>query len=130
SLIEEAGARVVQDDLCSGARTFRLRVSEDLDPMEALTRRFFSSFLCPTKHQGCRAHEETLLGEVEKSGAKGVIFLFYKYCEPHYFDYPDLRAALESKGIPCLLLDVEGPSYSLGQMKIRVQAFVEMFSPF
>ena len=130
SLIEEAGARVVQDDLCSGARTLRLRVPEDLDPMEALTQRPFTSFFCPTKHKGCRAHEETLLDEVQKSGAKGVIFLLYKYCEPHYFDYPDLKAALEWKGIPCLLLDVEDPSHFLGQLRIRLQAFVEMLSPF
>jgi benzoyl-CoA reductase/2-hydroxyglutaryl-CoA dehydratase subunit BcrC/BadD/HgdB len=129
SLVEEAGAVVVQDDLCSGARTLRLRVSEDLDPMEALTRRYFTSFFCPTKHKGCRAHEETLLDDVEKSGARGVIFLLYKYCEPHYFDTPDLKAALESKGIPCLLLEVEDPSHSPGQLKLRLQAFVEMLSP-
>jgi benzoyl-CoA reductase subunit C len=128
SLIEEAGAIIVQDDLCSGARTLRLMVPEDVDPIEALARRYFTSFFCPTKHQGVRAHEETLLREVEKSGAKGVIFLLYKYCEAHYFEYPDLRAALESKGIPCLLLDVEDPSQSLGQLKIRIQAFVEMLS--
>jgi benzoyl-CoA reductase/2-hydroxyglutaryl-CoA dehydratase subunit BcrC/BadD/HgdB len=68
------------------------------------------------------------LGDVQKSGARGVIFLLYKYCEAHYFDYPDLKVALESKGIPSLLLDVEDPSYSLGQLKIRIQAFVEMLS--
>jgi len=130
ALIEEAGAVVVQDDLCSGARTLRLMAPENLDPMEALTQRYLTSFFCPTKHQGCRAHEETLLSDVQKSGAKGVIFLLYKYCEPHYFDYPDLKSALESKGIPCLLLDVEDPSHSLGQLKIRLQAFVEMLQPF
>jgi benzoyl-CoA reductase/2-hydroxyglutaryl-CoA dehydratase subunit BcrC/BadD/HgdB len=130
SLIEEAGAMVVQDDLCSGARTLRLMVPEDIDPMEALTQRYFTSFFCPTKHKGYRAHEETLLEDVQKSGARGVIFLLYKYCEAHYFDYPDLKAALESKGIPCLLLDVEDPSHSLGQLKIRLQAFVEMLHPF
>jgi benzoyl-CoA reductase/2-hydroxyglutaryl-CoA dehydratase subunit BcrC/BadD/HgdB len=130
SLIEEAGAMVVQDDLCSGARTLRLMVSENLDPIEALTQRYFTSFFCPTKHMGYRAHVEALLGDVQKSGARGVIFLLYKYCEAHYFDYPDLKIALESKGIPTLLLDVEDPSYSLGQLKIRIQAFVEMLSPF
>ena len=130
SLIEEAGAMVVRDDLCSGARTLRLMVPEDVDPIKALTQRYFTSFFCPTKHKGYRAHQEALLQEVQESGARGVIFLLYKYCEAHYFDYPDLKAALESKGIPCLLLDVEDPSQSLGQLKIRLQAFVEMLQPF
>ena len=130
SLIEEAGAIVVQDDLCSGARFLRLMVQEDIDPIEGLTHRYLTSFLCPTKHKGAHAHAETLLKEVQKSGARGVIFLLYKYCETHFFDYPDLKQALESKGVPTLLLEVEDPSYSVGQLKIRIQAFVEMLSPF
>ncbi len=130
SMIEEAGARVVSDDLCSGARFLRLVTREDIDPIEALAERYFKSFLCPTKHKGAHAHAETLLTEVEKSGAKGVIFLLYKYCETHFFDYPDLKSALESKNIPTLLLEVEDPSYSIGQLKIRIQAFIEMLSPF
>jgi bcr-type benzoyl-CoA reductase subunit C len=130
SLIEEAGAIVVQDDLCSGMRFLRLMVPEDTDPIEGLTHRYLTSFLCPTKHKGAYAHAETLLKEVQKSGAKGVIFLLYKYCEPHFFDYPDLKQTIESKGIPTLLLEVEDPSYSVGQLKIRIQAFVEMLSPF
>jgi benzoyl-CoA reductase/2-hydroxyglutaryl-CoA dehydratase subunit BcrC/BadD/HgdB len=130
SLIEDAGAHVVQDDLCSGARTLRLMVREDLDPIEGLTERYFNSSFCPTKYMGPRAHIETLVNEVQGSGAKGVIFLLYKYCEAHFFDYPDLKLALESNGIPTLLLEVEDPSYSIGQFKIRIQAFVEMLTPF
>jgi benzoyl-CoA reductase/2-hydroxyglutaryl-CoA dehydratase subunit BcrC/BadD/HgdB len=128
-LIEEAGAIIVQDDLCSGTRFLRLMVPEDTDPVDGLTSRYFNSFLCPTQHKGAHAHIETLSWEVEQSGAKGVIFLLYKYCESHFFDYPDLKQALESKGIPALLLEVEDPSYSIGQLKVRVQAFVEMLSP-
>ena len=129
SLIEEAGALIVRDDLCSGARTFRLAVREDLDSIEALTERYFNSYFCPTKYMGAQAHLESLLKDVQDSGAKGVIFLLYKYCEAHFFDYPDLKLALESKGIPTLLLEVEDPSYSIGQLKIRIQAFIEMLSP-
>jgi benzoyl-CoA reductase/2-hydroxyglutaryl-CoA dehydratase subunit BcrC/BadD/HgdB len=129
SLVEEAGAIVVQDDLCSGRRFLHLMVPEDTDPIEGLTHRYFTSFLCPTKHKGAHAHMEVLLKEVQESGARGVIFLLYKYCETHYFDYPDLKSALESKGIPTLLLEVEDPSYAWEQLKIRIQAFVEMLSP-
>ncbi|HYA91617.1 MAG TPA: 2-hydroxyacyl-CoA dehydratase family protein [Thermodesulfobacteriota bacterium] len=129
SIIEEAGAMIVQDDLCSGMRFLGFMVPEDTDPIDGLTSRYFTSFLCPTQHRGAYAHIEALSREVEKSGARGVLFLLYKYCESHFFDYPDLKQALESKGIPTLLLEVEDPSYSIGQLKIRVQAFVEMLSP-
>ena len=129
SLIEEAGAQLVQDDLCSGTRFFRLMIREDLDPIEGLTERYFNSFFCPTKYRGAQAHMETLVRDVQESGAKGVIFLLYKYCEAHFFDYPDLKIALESQGIPTLLLEMEDPSYSTGQLKVRIQAFAEMLNP-
>ncbi|MCJ7665005.1 MAG: 2-hydroxyacyl-CoA dehydratase family protein [Desulfobacterales bacterium] len=129
SLIEDAGAIVVQDDLCSGARTFRLMVAEDRDPLEALIERYFQSYFCPTKYWGPQAHIDILVKEVEDSKAQGVIFLLYKYCEACFFDYPDLKSALESRGIPTLLLEVEDPSQAKEQLKIRIQAFVEMLSP-
>jgi len=128
SLIEEAGATVVQDDLCSGARFLRLMVPEDADPIDGLTRRYLTSFLCPSKHKAPHAPIESRLKDVQESGAKGVIFLLYKYCETFFFDYPDLKRALESKGIPSLLLEVEDPSTSTGQLKTRIQAFVEMLT--
>jgi benzoyl-CoA reductase/2-hydroxyglutaryl-CoA dehydratase subunit BcrC/BadD/HgdB len=129
SLIEEAGAVVVQDDLCSGARTFRLMVAEDRDPLKALTERYFRSYFCPTKYLGPQAHINSLLKEVEEAKAQGVIFLLYKYCEACLFDYPDLKAALDAKGISTLLLEVEDPFQSKEQLKIRIQAFVEMLNP-
>ena len=128
SLIEEAGAKVVQDDLCSGTRFLRLRVPENINPMDGLIDRYLTSFMCPTKHKGPHAHIEALLNGVQESGAKGVIFLLYKYCETHFFDYPDLKQSLELKGIPTLLLEVEDPSYSIEQLKVRIQAFVEMLT--
>jgi benzoyl-CoA reductase/2-hydroxyglutaryl-CoA dehydratase subunit BcrC/BadD/HgdB len=128
SLIEEAGGTIAGDDLCSGARTLRLSVKEEGDPLDALVDRYFTTFFCPTKHQGIQAHQELLLKEVQESGAKGVIFIFYKYCEPYYFDYPDLKKILEAEGFPTLLLEIEDPSQSGGQIKTRVQAFVEMLA--
>jgi len=128
SLIEETGALVVQDDLCSGGRTFRLMVAEDREPLDALTERYFRSYFCPTKYSDPQAHVLSLVKEVKSSGARGVIFLLYKYCEACFFDYPDLRSALEAQGIPSLLLEVEDPVQSTEQLKIRVQAFVEMVS--
>lgn len=128
SLIEEAGGKIVYDDLCSGGRTLRLTVQEDGDPLDALIDRYFTAYFCPTKHQGILDHQEILYQEIKDSGAKGVIFLFYKYCEPYYFDYPDLKKFLEAKGYPTLLLEIEDPSQAREQMKIRLQAFVEMLT--
>ncbi|MBI5583799.1 MAG: 2-hydroxyacyl-CoA dehydratase [Deltaproteobacteria bacterium] len=126
SALEDSGAQIVWDDLCSGARTFRLKTPDLPDPLEALTGRYFSGFFCPTKYYGPQARQEILFQEIQNSGARGVIFLLYKYCEPHFFDYPDLRQFLEERGISTLLLEVEDPAQTRGQQKLRIQAFMEM----
>jgi benzoyl-CoA reductase/2-hydroxyglutaryl-CoA dehydratase subunit BcrC/BadD/HgdB len=126
SLLDEAGALVVGDDLCSGGRTLRLMTEEVGDPWQALVDRYFKTFFCSTKYMGPWGRKESLLQEVEDSGAKGAVFLFYKFCEPHYFDYPDVKQWLEEKGIPILLLEIEGPTQGREQLKIRIQAFIEM----
>ena len=128
SVIEESGGRIVWDDLCSGARTFRLDAPDQDDPLEALTERYFSRFFCPTKYYGPLARQETLFQEVQASGAAGVIFLLYKYCEPHFFDYPDLQQFLGDHGIPSLLLEIEDPAQAREQNKLRIQAFLEMLA--
>ncbi len=130
SLIEEAGAKIVWDNLCSGARWLKLQTREEEDPLEAMTDRYYHLYLCPTKHRGVDDPLTHILKEVEIYGAKGVIFLLYKYCETHFFDYPDLKETLESRGIPSLLLEVDDPTASSGQVKTRIQAFIEMLQPF
>ena len=34
------------------------------------------------------------------AGADGVIFILLKFCDPHAFDYPYIKALLDSAGIP------------------------------
>ena len=80
-------------------------VKEEGDPLDALVDRYLTTYLCPTKHQGIQDHQALLLREVQESGAKGVIFIFYKYCESYYFDYPDIKKLLEGMGFPTLLLE-------------------------
>lgn len=130
SLIEEAGGRVVWDNLCSGARWLKLQTQEEGDPFEALTERYYRLYLCPTKHRGVEDPLTHVLEEVETYGAKGVLFLLYKYCENHFFDYPDLKERLETKGVPSLLIEVDDPRASSGQVKTRIQAFIEMLQSF
>ena len=36
-----------------------------------------------------------------------MIFILLKFCDPHAFDYPYIKALLDSAGIPSLLFEVE-----------------------
>ena len=129
-LIEELGGMVVDDDLCTGRRGIETPVSLDagLDPVVALARRELRRPPCPARYAPGQPRPDRLLRLVRESQAQGVIFLQQKFCEPHAFDLPPLRAALSAAGVPDLVLEMEGreASEAGGALRTRLQAFLEM----
>ena len=125
-MIEEAGGVVVWDDFCTGSRYFEDLINTDIDPITAISERYLNRIVCPAKHSSLTGRVESLLEMVKKNNAEGVIFLFLKFCDPHAFDYPYLKDALDSEGIPNMLIEVEDQLPSEGQLKTRLEAFLEM----
>ncbi len=124
-MLDEANAAVADDDLCTGRRAFDFETPDRRDPLEAMAEAFMHRPLCPCKHTGLDP-AELLLDKVRRSGAKGVVFLIQKYCEPHFFEYPEQANALKNAGLPHLLLETSRPGQSIQQVRIRLEAFLEM----
>jgi benzoyl-CoA reductase subunit C len=124
-LIEEAGASVVGDDLCSGSRHFHGRVGSDGDPIAGLAGYYLERPPCPTKFLPGHDSGLYLLDQVRQARAGGVVFALKKFCEPHAFDYALVQPALDRAGVPHLLLEMEQVP-SLEGLRTRLQAFVEM----
>jgi benzoyl-CoA reductase/2-hydroxyglutaryl-CoA dehydratase subunit BcrC/BadD/HgdB len=65
---------------------------------------------------------------VDEYRADGVISYSLKFCDPELMFYPFLKADLEQKAIPHLHLEGDGTTASFGQLKTRVEAFIEMLT--
>lgn len=126
SIIEESGGAVIWDDLCTGTRYFGGQIDEAIDPVEAIAKRYFERLICPTKHCDITNRGEHIVALANDHKADGVIFLFQKFCDPHAFDYPYLKQFLDREGIPNMLLELEGQISATGQLRTRLEAFVEM----
>jgi len=124
--VEDSGGAVIWDDLCTGTRFFDGQMDEAIDPIEAIARRYFERVICPTKHLDLTYRGENLVRMANEKRADGVIFLFLKFCDPHAFDYPYLKEYLDREGLPNMLLEVEGQIPAMGQLRTRLEAFVEM----
>lgn len=125
-VVEAAGGQVVWDDFCTGARYCEGLVDESADPVQALARRYLERVACPAKHAGIHARGRYLVDKVKEKNARGVIFLLLKFCDPHAFDYPYMKAMLDEAGVPSMLLEIEDQLASEGQMRTRCEAFMEM----
>ena len=124
-LLEAAGGQVVADDLCNGYRFCEPADGSGTDPIERLIDRYIHRFPCPARSI-VDDRIARVRGLVEKSGAKGVIFLFQKFCTPHLADYPALAGELKNDGIPVLLAEMDESGNIEGQLKTRFEAFFEM----
>jgi bzd-type benzoyl-CoA reductase N subunit len=124
--IESAGGCVVGDDLCTGSRGLTGTIDTGGDPIAAIAQRYARRAVCPAKHSGITSRGDELVRLARAHRADGVIFMFLKFCDPHAFDYPYLKAMLDDAGIPSLLVELEEQTASQGQFQTRCEAFMEM----
>ncbi|MBW2457674.1 MAG: 2-hydroxyacyl-CoA dehydratase [Deltaproteobacteria bacterium] len=127
-LFQSCGARVVHDDLCTGARQLTAVELSGSDPLhdlaKALLRRPACARTVPESKAGSLARQ--VATRAEQSGARGVIAHVMKFCDPYLARLPAIRDELKSRGLPVLTLEGDCTLRSLGQHRTRIEAFVEM----
>ena len=123
-LMEEAGALVVANELCTAGRQFDSMVQEEGDPFHALAERYLKKAPC-ARMMNLRERIEYLVQLAEENNVDGVIYHIIKFCDHFMWDLPVVRDAFKAKGIP--VLDVEGEYVkgTFGPLQTRIQAFVE-----
>ncbi len=124
--IEESGGIVVGDDLKNGFRYIDGDINEAVKPLEALADRQLNKMPSAGYDIARNPRRYFLVKTAEQKKAHGVILLHLKYCEPENYDYYDNIQALEKAGFPAIRIETEYGTTSLGQMRTRVQAFLEM----
>jgi len=126
-MIEEAGGTVVADDTCIGFRVWDKDVPIAEDLYDGLTEHYFLNFQCPRTDRGPGIGRfDYILERAREYKVDGVIGYSISFCDPHKFDYPDLRDYLKKEGLPMLLIDDNYSFEPAGAIKTRLQAFMEM----
>jgi len=124
-LVEEVGGVVVADDLCTTTKYFWQEVGQNKDPLDALSRYNTERCLCSCMHPPERRFDY-LWELIEEFGANGVIYFNLKYCHPFLYEAALFREKLAAKDVPTLMLEVDHSLSGLGQLRTRIQAFIEM----
>jgi benzoyl-CoA reductase subunit C len=134
-LIEESGANVVADSLCIGTRDYWPRTEVGGDPMKTLAHRYLAKINCPRtyREKAGETYQEDLVSRFGDIGSlskeftvDGVILYIYKYCDPFGFEVPARKAYLDSINMPVLYLEDEYSAGTIGRLRTRIQAFLEM----
>ncbi len=130
TLIEDCGARIVADDLCTGSRLFHpiLQDPPGTSPFSDLAAGIQNHPPCARTFSATKPGKiaEDVVRRARQFNVKGVIGHTVKFCDPYLARLPMIREALQSAGIPLLLLEGDCSMRSIGQQKTRIEAFIEM----
>ncbi|MGC8723598.1 MAG: 2-hydroxyacyl-CoA dehydratase subunit D [Acidobacteriota bacterium] len=124
--LDGQGIRIAEDDLIAcGRRVLREPLESPTDPWAALARRQLAWPPCSTAGSPLPERIAFLRRLVERSGARGVVFLTMKFCEPEGFERPALVEALRAEGVPLLQVESELEPEPPASLVTRIQAFLE-----
>jgi benzoyl-CoA reductase/2-hydroxyglutaryl-CoA dehydratase subunit BcrC/BadD/HgdB len=128
-LFESCGARIVDDDLCTGSRLFTpIELDERQDLLLQISRSLLTRPPCARTFNPGRPLKmaEDILARTRACGARGVIGQTIKFCDPYLDRLPAVREKLSQAGIPLLLLEGDCSLRSIEQQRTRIEAFIEM----
>jgi len=127
-VLEECGADVVSDTLCTGLQTCADPARTDESSMNALLRalaaRSVFGSLCPCFTDATNRFNR-VLDLVERTHARGVVHYALRLCQPFDLETGRLEQLLKARGIPLLTLRTDYSLEDTEQLRVRVEAFLE-----
>lgn len=126
-IIETSGAVIVGEESCVGERGVR-NLTRDSgttvdELMDAITDRYFKvdcAIFTPNQDR-----LEHIVEMTKAYNADGVIHYGLQFCHPYIMESIPVEKALEEKNIPCLRIETDYGMEDAGQVKTRVEAFIE-----
>jgi benzoyl-CoA reductase/2-hydroxyglutaryl-CoA dehydratase subunit BcrC/BadD/HgdB len=126
-VIEEQGGLVVTDTLCFGSRLIWADVDENADdPLRALAQYYVVDRPpCARMFTEYPRRLDFIKKMISDFNVDGVIFQRLTFCELWGFEQYSLANDFKDLGAPLLSLDREYIMSGVGQLRTRVQAFLE-----
>ncbi|APQ95303.1 double-cubane-cluster-containing anaerobic reductase [Clostridium botulinum] len=128
SIIESLDAEVVVEETCTGTRYFEGEVSEEGETLEELIKNLADRYLnincaCFTPNTG---RIDDIIKYTKEYEADGVIDTNLSFCHTYAAEHRDVEAKLKEENISIMHIETDYSTEDSGQIKTRVEAFLEM----
>lgn len=124
-IIESQGGLVVADRFCTGSMPGLNAVDGGENPIQSLAEHVFRKTHCPRMMENFDLRLQTIRDTIRDFRVDGVIIDIIKFCDLWGVDTMPLISSLRESGIPVLKLEREYRLGGEGQLRTRVQAFIE-----
>ena len=126
-VIEDQGGLVVTDSTCFGTRLMWVKVNENAsDPITALAQYYIADRpSCPRFYGEHDNRAKYVIDMCREFNCDGIIGERMMFCDLWLVEHYMLDQDVKADGIPFLKLDREYLTSAIGQLRTRVQAFLE-----
>lgn len=123
-IIEESGGKVVALENCTGYKGLDVMVDETKDPIEALAEKYLSTpCSCMYNNQG---RLDLIKRMAEEYQVDGVLDLTWQACHTYNIESYFVREFVkEELNLPFLQIETDYSQSDTGQLKLRIEAFLE-----
>ncbi len=127
-IIEKAGGVVVGEEMCTGSRYYQDLVKEDARTLDEMIDDIAEKYLdincaCFTPNKG---RLDDIVRMAKDLNADGVIDYCLQFCGLYDMESNAVGEAVREAGLPTLKITTDYSAEDVGQLKTRVEAFLEM----
>lgn len=129
--VENTGGAVINEESCIGHRYFKDNVDiEGVTSEDELYARLMERYskidcACFTPNTG---RIDKIINMYKERKADGVIYYTLSFCHTYNVESHLVTEAMAKEGIPCLVIESDYSPEDAGQIKTRVEAFLESIS--
>ena len=128
AITEGSGATIVGEESCVGERNFRSLLDDKFSSLEDAMRKIADRYMtincaCFTPNNERLSDIEDLAGRLK---ADGIIHYAIQFCTPYMMEAYKVKKVADAMKVPFLRIETDYSMEDMGQLKTRVEAFLEM----
>lgn len=128
AIVEGSGATIVGEESCVGERNFASLMDESFSSLNEGLRNIANRYL--TINCACFTPNDERLTDIEtiakRVKADGILHYAIQFCTPYMIEATKVKKVAEKIKIPFLRIETDYSMEDMGQLKTRIEAFLEM----
>ena len=128
AIIEGSGATVVGEESCVGERNFKALLDENFSSLDEGFQKLADRYM--SINCACFTPNDERLKDIEDIAktlkADGIIHYAIQFCIPYMMEAYKVKKLAEKMGVPFLRIETDYSMEDMGQLKTRIEAFLEI----
>ena len=125
-ILDQNNLQIAGDDVLAASRQYRTECGNDATNLDALAGKFQAMDNCSLLYDVDKKRVQMIVDEAKSLGAKGVILVLTKFCDPEEFDNPLIKKACDEAGLPCIVVEIDRQMDNYEQARTMIETFADL----